>query len=158
MTQPLALVTTQLVRRQVRSELFGTLELTEEECIHFPDGLLGFPECHGWALILGSKEGTAWLQSTEHPALVFLLVDPFIFFEGYAVDLSPSDLRTLVASSASQIAVFAIVTLPTDPQTNCTANLRGPLLLNLIGRRGAQIVLDNTDLSITHELPLSRLS
>lgn len=158
MTQPLHVATMQIVRRQVSSDLFGTLEITENECIHFPDGLLGFPECHGWALLLGTKEGTAWLQSTDHPALVFLLVDPFVFFEDYAVDLAPSDLRMLAAASAAQVAVFAIVTLPTHQQEVCTANLRGPLLLNLEGRLGAQIVLDNTDVSVTHELSLDRLA
>lgn len=158
MTQPMPADTLLPARRQIRSELFGMLEVIESDLLTLPEGLLGFPKCHSWALLRGSKDGTAWLQSADHPALVFLLVDPFVFFEGYAVDLSPTDLRTLEATSATQVAVFAIVTLPAPRQLTCTVNLQGPLLLNLAGGLGAQIVLDKTDFGIREELPIEVLT
>lgn len=157
MTLPLHVELALTPRRQVRSDLFGTLDITDNDIIEFGDGLLGFPECRSWALLLGSKDGTAWLQSAEHPTLVFLLVDPFIFFAGYSAELSEGELQRLRAKGADEIAVFSIVTLPAAGQDFCTANLQGPLVINLAARRGAQVVLGEQPGSIRAPIPLGAL-
>jgi flagellar assembly factor FliW len=128
------------IPRVLRSELFGQLDISDDDLIEFSDGLLGFPECRTWALLRGSKDGSAWLQSADHSALVFLLVDPFVFFEGYVADLSEGELRRIHAKDASEIAVFAIVTLPDPGTLTCHANLQGPVVMNLAARRGIQVV------------------
>lgn len=157
MTLPLTVDTPPATRREVRSELFGTLEVTDHDLLNFADGLLGFPQCRTWALLRGTKDGTAWLQSAEHPALVFLLVDPFVFFDGYSADLSVGELRRLDASDASTIAVFAIVTLPAAGETVCTANLQGPVVLNLAAQRGVQVVLGEGPFGIKAPIALEAL-
>lgn len=157
MTYPLPVAQAEQGRRVVRSELFGALEITDNEIIEFADGLLGFPQCRSWALLRGSKDGSAWLQSAEHSALVFLLVDPFVFFEGYTADLSEGEMRRLQATDATDIAVFAIVTLPINGQPQCSANLQGPLVLNLRARRGLQVVLGEGEWSVRAPIPLDAL-
>ena len=37
--------------------------------------------------LLPGKPGVYWLQSLEHPALTFLLADPFIWVDGFELDL-----------------------------------------------------------------------
>ena len=157
MTLPLTLDAVRPALRQVRSELFGTLDITDDEIIEFHDGLLGFPLCRSWALLRGSKNGTAWLQSADHSALIFLLVDPFVFFEGYSAELSEGELHRLQAKNAGEIAVFAIVTLPTAGQDICTANLQGPVVLNLVARRGVQVVFGDGPFGIRAPIPLLAL-
>lgn len=157
MTLPLPIELAMPTRRVLRSELFGALDISDDDLIQFKEGLLGFPECRTWALLRGSKEGSAWLQSADHSALVFLLVDPFIFFEGYAADLSEGELRRLHATDSSNIAVFAIVTLPIDGNSFCTANLQGPVVLNLKERRGIQVVLGDGPWSVRAPIPMDSL-
>jgi flagellar assembly factor FliW len=157
MTLPLPVDAVMPIRRVLRSELFGPLDISDDDLIEFSDGLLGFPECRTWALLRGSKDGSAWLQSADHSALVFLLVDPFIFFEGYVADLSDGELRRLRAKDAGEIAVFAIVTLPDPGSVTCTANLQGPVVMNLAARRGIQVVFGEGPFGVRAPIPLDAL-
>jgi flagellar assembly factor FliW len=157
MTLPLPVDQASPGRRLVRSELLGLLDVSEHDLIEFPEGLLGFPECRSWALLLGTKHGTAWLQSVEHSALVFLLVDPFVFWDGYAADLSEGELHRIRAKDASEIAVFSIVTLPVPGSDVCTANLQGPVVVNLARRRGIQVVFGEGPFGVRAPIPLSAL-
>jgi flagellar assembly factor FliW len=82
-----------------------------------------------------------WLQSTQHAPLAFLLVDPFMHFPGYAVDLSAADLARVGTSEPSEIVVLAVVTVGSRDGAPPTANLQGPVVLNMRARQGFQIVL-----------------
>jgi len=157
MTLPLPAESATPNRRVLRSDLFGVLDITDHDLIEFGEGLLGFPECRSWALLRGSTAGSAWLQSADHASLVFLLVDPFAFFEGYSAELSDGELRRLRAKDASEIAVFAIVTLPDQGSTTCHANLQGPVVLNLAARRGIQVVFGEGPFGVRAPIPLEAL-
>jgi flagellar assembly factor FliW len=125
----------------VRSTLLGDLAVTPEMRFAFPAGVYGFPESREYALVPGAREGTWWLQSTTEAALAFLLVDPFLYFPGYAVDLPPVELAELCAGEGSDVAVLAIVTLPPNRAERPTANLQGPVAFNMKERIGRQVVL-----------------
>lgn len=157
MTLPLTVERPLPAYRMLHSELFGPIEITDADLVEFNEGLLGFPECRTWVLLTGSKQGTAWLQSADHSALVFFLVDPFVFFDGYAAELSEGELRRLRAKDAGEIAVFAIVTLPLPGDDTCAVNLQGPVVLNLAMRRGVQVVLGEGPFSVRAPIPMSAL-
>ncbi len=157
MTLPLPVEQVMPPRRVVRSDLLGSLDISDDDLIEFGDGLLGFPECRSWALLRGSKDGSAWLQSADHAPLVFLLVDPFVFFEGYSAELSDGELRRLRAKDASEIAVFSIVTLPIPGQQTCYANLQGPVVVNVAARRGIQVVFGEGPFGVRAPIELAAL-
>ena len=125
----------------VASDVLGPLTVGNAEVLDFPQGLYGFPECRRWVLVPTKREGLFWLQSAEHAPLAFLLVDPFTHFPGYAVDLSPADLSRVGTSEPSEIVVLAVVTVGSRDGTPPTANLQGPVVLNMRARHGFQIVL-----------------
>jgi len=152
MTAPSVAAQAAGARRTIPTELFGPVDVAEETIIAFEDGILGFPACHGWILIDGAKPGTAWLQSVDYAQLVFLLVDPFVHFDGFTADLSTNELRRLDAREPGQIALFAIVTLPASRSGEATANLQGPIVVNVHSRRGAQVVLGESQWSVRQPL------
>ncbi|MBI2795770.1 MAG: flagellar assembly protein FliW [Gemmatimonadetes bacterium] len=154
-TAPLPAATT--VARRIDTELFGAIAVTDDQLLTFAEGPLGFPACTQWVLLGGATAGTAWLQSAEHAPLAFLLVDPFVAFEGYAVDLSPMELARLGATRASELAVFAIVTLPESREAPVTANLLGPVVINIHGRTGAQLVTSSDTWSVKEPFALEAL-
>jgi flagellar assembly factor FliW len=121
--------------------------------LDFRDGLLGFSLCKRWQLTEGKKPGTAWLQSTDHDGLAFMLIDPFMTFEGYTAHLGPVEIAQLEAEDPSQIAVFAIVTPPSTDAPEPTANLRGPLVINVRSRLGAQVVASEGTWSVRQPIP-----
>lgn len=143
--------------RHVETELFGTLDVRDEQLLTLDEGPLGFPACKEWILLLGATAGTAWLQSAEHAPLAFLLVDPFAAFDGYVVDLSPTELGRLGAARVSELAVFAIVTLPESREAPVTANLLGPVVINVRARCGAQLVTSSDRWSVKESFALDAL-
>lgn len=153
MTLSLMSATEPSTRRAVLTKLFGPVGYSEHQVVSFAKGLLGFPSCHQWLLMDGTKPGTAWLQSAEHGALAFLLVDPFMAFEGFTADLAPADVKRLDARDPADLAVFAIVTLPAGRSDEATANLQGPVVINVQARRGAQIVLNEGRWDLRQPLP-----
>lgn len=127
----------------VASEVLGEVTLPAASVLNFSSGLFGFPECRRFALVPAGRDGLYWLQSLEHPALVFLLADPFHFFDGYAVELGASDRRDLYAESSADVAILAIVTLPQGADAKPTANLQGPVALNLRMGVGRQLAVSD---------------
>ena len=140
----------------VDSQLLGPLTVSENEIFFFPSGLFGFPECRSFVMLPAERPGFYWLQSVEHSALAFMLVDPFLFFEGYAVDLGFSERADLVVENADDAAVLAIVTLPRSASEPATVNLQGPIALNLNARRGKQLVLQDNEYGVRCPLDLSK--
>jgi flagellar assembly factor FliW len=141
----------------VHSELLGDLRVRESDIFQFPNGLLGFPECRRFALLRGSSEGLFWLQSLEHGALVFLLVDPFAVVPHYAIDIAPSQLGELGIAEPSDVGTLAVVTLPPTNLEWPTVNLQGPLALNFKTRLGKQLVCGEGDYGVRCPVDIARL-
>ena len=139
----------------VHSDLLGPLSVDPTTVIAFPAGLHGFPECRSFVLVPTPRDGVYWLQSSDQAGLAFLLVDPFTIAPGFAVDLAPADLAELQADEASSIAVLAIVTLPPARGGRPTANLQGPLALNLTAQRAKQVVYAESEYGVRHEFDLA---
>lgn len=135
-----------LRRRKLHSHLLGDVTVSDESILDFPDGLFGFATCTKWVLVDAGRPGWMWLHALDHPTLAFLLADPFESFPGFAVELSTKDLEALDAQSATDVAVFAIVTLPIDAGETMTINLQGPVAIALPARRGKQLVVSDTRL------------
>ncbi|HEV2644303.1 MAG TPA: flagellar assembly protein FliW [Candidatus Elarobacter sp.] len=123
----------------VMSDLLGPQSVDPSSVITFPKGLLGFPECRSFILLPSEREHVYWLQSVEYSTLVFLTVDPFVFFPGYTLDLAVTDFGMPV--SASEVSVLAIVTLPQARNESPTANLQGPVVVHLGTVMGHQLVV-----------------
>ena len=140
----------------VDSKLFGSLTVSEDELFQFPNGLYGFPECRTFVMLAAERDGFYWLQSADHSALAFMLVDPFLFFDGYTVELGNTDRAELEIDEPSDAAILAIVTLPRGPGEPPTANLQGPLALNTRDKRGKQIALQDTEFGVRCELDLEK--
>jgi flagellar assembly factor FliW len=157
MTQVALIDAPSVAVQSIPSALFGPLSVPAERVFTFDRGILGFPSYQEWVVIDGSRTGTAWLQSVDHEAITFLLVDPFAAFETFSIDLAPADLARIGATHASDVLVFALVTLPRDRFNDATANLQGPLVLNIRTRRGMQFVLEDGRWDVRERLPLSSL-
>jgi flagellar assembly factor FliW len=134
----------------IASRLFGPLTVPRNDVIVMPDGMLGFAGERRFILLPAAPEGIFWLQSVEESGLVFLLVDPFIHFAGYEVDLP--DVPE--PGPGEEVAVLTIVTLPRERGEGCTANLQGPLVIHFPTRVARQVVLSDSRYHTKHPLDL----
>ncbi len=141
----------------VHSEILGSLNVPETECLSFPEGILGFPACRRFILLPTARSELFWLQSVDHGSLAFLLVDPFSVVEGFSVDLPEGELASLRPTDPDRIGVLAIVTLPSTSGEPATANLQGLLAINFKSRLGKQVVIPESNYGIRWPIDLQKL-
>ena len=128
---------------RITTSRFGEIEVDEASVVRMPQGMLGFGEIAEFVLIQ-QNEGSPflWFQAVREPNLAFVIVDPFTFFPDYEVLLSNEDIEALGCSELGSLAVFAVVVIPENPE-DMTANLRGPILINVENRIARQVVLND---------------
>ncbi len=132
----------------ISTSRFGQVELKEEDVLTFPEGLLGFADLRKFALLDDpNDEIFAWLQSCEAPQIAFPVLEPELFASQYKATLTKSDLEALKMTSAEKARYFSIVTIPDDP-TLMTANLKAPIVVNVVERMARQCVLQDNNLAI----------
>jgi flagellar assembly factor FliW len=137
---------------KIETTRFGAVEVGDDEVLTFPDGLLGFPALRRYVLLPNPKGGPfLWLQAADDPAVAFVVVDPAEFFADYKVSVRAEDVALIRLDDAAQGRVVVILTVPGDPK-EITANLAGPIVLNLRERLGRQLVLGEPGLSTRHKL------
>jgi len=122
--------------------------------IVFPRGLVG---CENWRrfTLEDDPEGgpVKLLQCLDEPDVGLLVVDPSLIVADYQVDLSSADVRELALRDESEAAVYCTLTVHQSP-TRITANLLGPLVINVRAGLGKQLVLANSNYSVRHPVPL----
>jgi flagellar assembly factor FliW len=108
----------------------------------FPTGLPGFPGERRFALVrLGAFEGPYSLMvDLGNPDVRFLVMPPYVFFPDYVVDLDDSIAAKIHLDKAENCLLLVIVTLGSTPE-EATANLLGPVVINLETHEGVQAVL-----------------
>ncbi len=141
---------------RLKTSRFGEIEIDQTRALHFAEGILGFPEQKKYVL-LEHKPGSpfCWLQSMESPDLAFVMVDPLIVKPKYLEGLSPSDRRWFETEEGVPKAVFALVTIPPGRVDRMTANLLGPVVIDLTTRAARQVILANSGYSHHHPFFLS---
>jgi flagellar assembly factor FliW len=128
---------------KINTSRFGEIEVDRQSVVDMPEGMLGFAEFKQFVLIRHT-EGSPflWYQAVDEPNLAFVMIDPFIFFPDYEVVLAREDLDALEVEELGSLAVFSVVVIPENPE-DMTANLRGPVLINVEKRIARQVVLND---------------
>lgn len=136
---------------KIKTSRFGEIEVADDRLITFPEGILGFPRYHLYALLDNPKGPFRWLQCMEDGNLAFVVADPLAFFADYRVSARPEDLEIIKLSNPDDAAVLVIMTIRRDV-SEITANLQGPLVMNADARLGRQLVLSDAGLTPRHQI------
>ena len=140
---------------KVDTRYFGEVEIAEEKIIHFEQGIPGFEEYKEYTILYDiEEEGEAffsWLQCTTEKGLAFPIVNPFKIKEDYDPIVEDALLEEIGECTAEELAVFLMATIPGDPKLT-TVNMKAPLLINTVNRRGMQIIVENEDYEIRHRI------
>lgn len=140
----------------ITTSRFGTLEIDERQIIHMPDGMIGFPDFKKYILLEHKKESPFWWwQCIDSPSLAFVLTDPLFFKPDYEVQISPEDEELLqVKEAAGNLKTLVVVNISKDNPPIITANLLGPLVINVNKRLARQIIQFQSSYSHRFPLPL----
>jgi flagellar assembly factor FliW len=134
----------------VQTTRFGTVEIDDTRIINFPAGLLGFSSYKQFALLQPDDEGIFfWLQSIEAPDLAFVVTDPSLWVKEYEATIRREQMDELGLSKLDDAQVFVIVNKYDDA---LTANLQGPLVINVHSHQAMQLVLADKRWTTRYEI------
>ncbi len=137
---------------KVKTTRFGELEVNPNDVLTFSEGLLGFENLKKYFVVdPGDSTLILWLQSTEDEKVAFPIIEPKIFKPDYIAKLLPADLNGLELETLQTAKLYSILTIPANV-TEMSANLKAPVVVNSAKKVGKQIVLQDSKLSVKHEM------
>ena len=127
----------------IKTRIFGEVTVDDEKMIHFPNGIVGFPELQDFALIHDSEQGDQggirWMQSVQEPNFAMPVVDPLVAKEDYNPTVE-DDLLKIIGECEDPL-VLVTITVPSD-LTKMSVNLKAPLIINVDTKKAAQVILE----------------
>ena len=141
---------------QIKSKLFGDIEIQDDKLITFEHGIMGFEELRKYALVFDSDKPTPnkimWLQSAEISDLAFPVIDPTIIMGEYNPVVEDEWLAPIGEYETEEdLLVLCILTVPSDI-SKMTANVKAPLIINGITKKGCQIIANNDEYSVRYNV------
>ena len=139
---------------KVETSRFGTLDISEEEIVRFPEGLYGFEKETEFTLLPFNpnvESPMEWMQSLKSTHLAFVVTDPYLYLPDYKLKLSEEDKKRVELEGDDPFLTRAIVTIP-ENYSEMTANLIAPLVINKDKGVAKQFVLTNMDYDTRHYL------
>jgi flagellar assembly factor FliW len=131
---------------------FGYLNISENDIYTFSKGIPGFEEQTSFIIVAPEQDDPfSFLQSVAAGDLAFVITDPFLFYPDYEFEIPESALSELNIQSKEQVMVRSIITIP-DKLEAATINLVAPIVLNVDGRLGKQVVLGKSPYTTKHSL------
>lgn len=142
---------------KIKTARFGAIEVEENNILKFSPGLLAFESLTRYILLdIAESPFFKWLQSIDNPELAFLLIDPFTINRNYNVDINDEVADKLGLSTAQDVLVYTIVTVPRSGFKDATTNLMGPLIINWRKKQGKQIILDRQNYNLKYPLKVPK--
>src|SRR5579875_329134 len=120
----------------------------------FAAGLPGFPGAHRFRLEELDEHLRPFrrLRSLDEPAISFIVVEPWLVFADYPVEIDEENQASLGVSSPEELLTLVFITVPLPPLPP-TANLLGPIVINRRTGAAAQVVQHRSSYSVAQPLP-----
>lgn len=126
------------------SKVHGEVLYEDNNIVTFNKGILGFDELRKFILVdLEEYEPFRLLHSLEDDEVGIIVTSPYDFFKEYEIKLSEETIQNLKIESPDEVIVVTTVTLNSDVK-KITANLQGPIIINISNKLGEQIIIDNS--------------
>ena len=123
---------------EITTSRFGALQVSPSDMLLFENGMIGLRTCRRWVVLAdGQNSALGWLQSLDDPETALGVVSPRRFVPDYQLRVARRDLAPLQLSSTRDAQVVVIVSRHPE---GLSLNLRAPLVINVEGRRGRQVI------------------
>lgn len=129
---------------KINTKVFGEVEIADDKIIHFPSGIVGFPELTEFTLLHDEEKGAGsihWLQSIQEPGFAMPVMDPLLVCTDYNPEVDDELLKPLGGLDPEEILVLVTVTVPSDLK-KMSVNLRGPIIINATAKKACQVIVE----------------
>ncbi len=133
----------------------GEQMILKNGSVVFEKGLPGFDGLKDFEITALEQVGFFNLSSSEEQDISLLLIDPYIYFPNYEVEIDDSVMSRLGINDANDVLILSVVTLNNDVE-KITVNLRAPIIVNLTNGRCEQVILDREDYLVRQTLVVKR--
>lgn len=128
----------------INTRIFGEVTISDDKMIHFPKGIVGFPELTDFALMHdsenGNQGGIRWMQSVQEPNFAMPVIDPLAVKADYNPEVEEELLK--VIDGLDDVLVLVTITVPSD-LTKMSVNLKAPLIINVEAKKACQVILEH---------------
>lgn len=121
----------------------------------FEKGLPGFDGYKNFNLVALEQTGFFNLSSSDEKEISLLLVDPYLYFPNYEVEIDDYIMNRLNIKDANDVLILSVVTLNNDVE-KITINLRAPIIMNINTGDSEQIILSREDYLVRQSLVIKR--
>ena len=138
---------------KINTKVFGEIEIADEKIIHFPSGIIGFPEMTDFALVHDEEKGGGaihWRQSVQEPAFAMPVMDPLLVRPDYNPEIDDELLKSIGELIPEEMLVLVTVTVPGD-LTKMSVNLRG-IIINAAEKKACQVIIDGEDYAVKYPI------
>ena len=130
----------------------GTVNYSEKEVIHFPEGLYGFETLKRYIHLQREVDSLfSYLQNIEDLNVTFILANPRNFIPDYILSVSENDLHKIKAKNGQSIRDYVIITVPEDVG-KASANFLGPVVINEREHLGCQVISQNPEYTTKYHI------
>ncbi|MCU6745801.1 flagellar assembly protein FliW [Suilimivivens aceti] len=139
---------------KIKTKVFGEVTIDDDKVIHFPAGIIGFPDMTEFALIHDEDKGTGsihWLQSMQEAAFAMPVMDPLIVKPDYNPEIEDELLSQIGKLDPEEILVLVTVTVPSD-LTKMSVNLRGPIIINAAEKKACQVIVEGEAYAVKYPI------
>ena len=130
---------------KITTRVFGTIEIDDNKIIHFPSGIIGFPEMTDFALVFDEEKGKdapiRWLQSLQEAEFALPVMDPLLVAKDYNPKVEDDHLIPLGKMNPEDTLVLVTVTVPKDLE-KMSVNLQAPIIINADTKKATQIIVN----------------
>jgi len=135
----------------IQTKYHGTVTISDNDIVTFPNGLPGFLDEKRFIIIPLEDSLFCALQSVETNTLAFITVNPFDVYPDYTFKLNQQTKEQLNIDKDTNVSVLAMVTVQ-DPVTSSTLNLNAPLVINMATNQGKQYIVPKSNYSTKEPL------
>lgn len=122
----------------IQTSRFGNLQVAPSDVLLFEQGLIGLRHCRRWVILADAQNpALGWLQSLDEPESALGVVSPRRFVPDYQLRVPRQELAPLALANIRDAQVVVVVSRSAE---GLSLNLRAPLVINVEGRRGRQVI------------------
>ncbi len=123
-----------------------------ENVFSFKEGLLGFQNIKEYIFILNEKvKPFLFMHALDGSDICFVCVDAFTVCPKYNVKLPDSFVESLEVKAPTDVLLLSLVTV-TQNVEDISANLVSPIVINMLNKKGRQLVVENSAFPIKYNI------
>lgn len=123
---------------EITTSRFGVLRVLPSDILVFEHGLIGLRSCRRWVVLADAhNDALGWLQSVDDGDVALGVVSPRRFVADYQLRVGRHEIESLKLARPADAQVVVVVSRHPE---GLSLNLRAPLVINVEGRRGRQVI------------------